>query len=279
MHVKIIAAAMLCAVALAACKTGDMTRSLLGAASVVPTLNVSPARQRELGDAAARKFTKMSLVSDDTALVTHLNRVLAKLVAAAGATDAYTYRLHVLDTAEINAFTPGGGHVFVTTGLVRALKTEGQMAAVIAHELGHITESHVVRGMRDKAGIEAITDLTASAVGLDSKLTRAVYDYSVLAAVNGHGRRFEMEADFIGLQTMVAAGYDPNGMLEVFEALKALYGDRSEVANFFHGSHPTNRKRIETIGKLIAKHYGALDRSTLVRDTDAYRRIKRAYAQ
>ena len=212
------AAALVCALALTSCKTGDMTRSLTGAATVVPTLNTSKSRQRELGDAAAVKVNKMSLVSDDTALVEYLNVVLAKLVRVSKAPDDYTYRLYVLDDAQVNAFTPGGGHVFVTTGLIRALETEGQVAAVIAHELAHITESHVVRGVRDKAGIEAITDLGATAVGLDSKLTRAVYDYSVLAAVNGHGRRFEMEADFIGLEALVAAGYDPNEMLAVFEA-------------------------------------------------------------
>ena len=219
-------AALACALVLGSCKTGDMSRSLMGAATVVPTLDVSASRQSEVGTAAAAKINKMSLVSDDTALVDYLNGMLAKLVAAAGAGDGYSYRIYVLDDADVNAFTPGGGPIFVTTGLIRALETEGQMAAVIAHELAHVTESHVVRGMRDRAGIEAITDLTATAVGLDSKLTRAVYDYSVLAAVNGHGRRFEMEADFLGLQTMVAAGYDPHEMLKVFEALKALYGDR-----------------------------------------------------
>lgn len=270
-------AALVCAVTLASCKTGDMSQSLVDAASVVPTLNVSASRQRELGDAAAAKTLKMSLVSDDTALVRHLNGVLARLVRASGASDDYVYRLHVLDDPQLNAFTPGGGHMFITTGLIRALKTEAQVAAVIAHELAHITESHVVRGMRDRAGIEALTELTATAVGLKTKHTKAVYDYSVLAAVKGHGRHFESKADELGLETLVKAGYVPEEMLKVFEALKAQYGDRSELANFFHGSHPTNQKRIETLSELIAERYGDVDRSRLVRDTAAFRGIKKSY--
>ncbi len=266
-------AVLVCAVALASCKTGDMSQSLIGAASVVPTLDVTHARQRKLGDAAAVHVLKMSLISDDDALVTHLNGILAKLVKVSGATPDYTYRLHVLDDDQVNAFTPGGGHIFLTTRLIGALATEGQVAAVIAHELAHVTEGHVVRGMRDKAGIEALTDLSATAVGLNSKLTRAVYDYSVLAAVNGHGRSFETKADELGLETMVKAGYDPGEMLKVFEALRALYGDRSELANFFHGSHPTNAKRIEALKDMIAERYGDMDRSSLVRDTAAYRTL------
>ena len=68
---------------------------------------------------------KMSLVSDDTALVKHLNGILAKLVRASGASDDYVYRLHVLDDPQLNAFTPGGGHVFITTGLIRAFGDRG----------------------------------------------------------------------------------------------------------------------------------------------------------
>lgn len=272
-----VAAVLGCAVMLASCKTGDMSQSLIGAASVVPTLNVSKSRQRELGDAAAAQTIKMSLVSDDAELVKHLNGILAKLVRVSGAPDDYVYRLHVLDDPQLNAFTPGGGHVFITTGLIRALGTEAQVAAVIAHELAHITESHVVRGMRDAAGIEALTELTATAVGLKMKQTRAVYDYSVLAAVNGHGRHFEGKADGLGLDTLVKAGYAPDEYVKVFKALEAQYGDRSELANVFHGSHPTNQKRIKALNELIAEQYGDIDGSSLVRDTAVFRRLKRSY--
>lgn len=272
-----LAGALACALGLASCKTGDMSQSLMGAASLVTTLDVSKARQRDLGNAAAVHVTKSSLVSDDEALVAHLNAVLGKLVRAAVAPGEYRYRAYVVEDAALNAFTPGGGHVFVTTGLIRALDNEAQMAAVLAHELGHITESHVVRGMRDKAGMQVAGNLGASAIGIDTALTRAVYDYSVLAAVKGHGRRFEMEADALGLETMLGAGYDPYEAVNVFEALRRMYGDRSKLATFFHGSHPTNQKRIETINKLIAGNHAGLDRSALVRDTRAYAKIKKRY--
>lgn len=276
-HITRFAVALVCAAGLASCKTGDMAQSLVGAASLATTLDVSKTRQRKLGHSAAVHINKTSLMSEDKVLIGYLNKMLGRLVAASEAPPEYAYRLDVVEDTALNAFTPGGGHVFVTTGLMRALDNEAQMAAVIAHELAHITESHVVRGIRDKAGMQVAANLGASAIGIDTAMTRVVYDYSVLAAVNGHGRRFEMEADFLGLETMIKAGYDPHESVKVFQALARMYGDRSELATFFHGSHPTNQKRIETINKLIADNYPGLERASLVRDTKAYARIKARY--
>ena len=268
---------VVCIAALAACKTGDMSKSIIGAASLVTALDVSEQRQREIGHAGAVHVRKNALVSDDRELIAHLNGVFTRLAAAAGAPGEYTYQVHVLEDSQLNAFTPGGGHVFITTGLIRALGTEGEVAAVLAHELGHVTESHVVRGMRDRAGIQVAADLGASATGINSKMMRELYGYVLEAAVNGHGRRFEEDADALAIHTMVAAGYDPTGAILVFEALRRMFGDRSELANFFHGSHPTNQKRIEAIRAILAEKYRDLDRTGLVRDTPAFARIKTRY--
>ncbi|MGI9412393.1 MAG: M48 family metalloprotease [Hyphomicrobiales bacterium] len=276
MPVRIILGALLCAALLGACKTGNMVDSLGDAATFATTLNTSTERQRELGDAAAGELVAQHLHSDDRAFEAYLNTIAVKLARAAGAKD-YTYRLYLLDDAQVNAFTPGGGHIFVTTGLVRALKTEAQMAAVIAHEIGHITESHVVRGIRNKKGAQVAAKLGVEAAGLKSAVARAVYDYSISAAINGHGRTFEIEADRLGLDTMVKAGYDPQAAPQVFEVLRRLYGDRSELANFFHGDHPTNQQRIRALTAQIAERYGGVDRSGLIRDTAAYRRFKARY--
>lgn len=276
-RIKAVCMAAFCAVGLAACKTGDMSKSIIGAASLVTALDVSTQRQREIGHAGAVQVRKNALVSDDSELTAHLNRVFAKLVAAAGAPGEYTYQVHVLEDPQLNAFTPGGGHVFITTGLIRALGTEGEVAAVLAHELGHVTESHVVRGMRDRTGIQVAADLGASATGINTKLMRELYGYVLKAAVNGHGRRFEEDADALAIDTLVAAGYDPTSAILVFEALKRMYGDRSELANFFHGSHPTNQKRIEAIRAMLAEKYADLNRAGLVRDTAAFAAIKKRY--
>ena len=277
MPIRILVGALLCAVVLGACKTGNMAGSLTDAASVATTFNTSTARQRELGDAAAGELIRQHLHSDDKKFETYLNEIAVRLARAAGNND-YTYRLYLLDDAQVNAFTPGGGHIFVTTGLVRALQTEAQMAAVIAHEIGHITESHVARGIRNRMGMQVAAKLGVEAVGLQSPAARTVYSYAINAAIRGHGRTFESTADRLGLDTMVKAGYDPHAAPQVFEALSSLYGDRSELATFFHGDHPTNQSRIEALNAQIAERYGDLDRSKLTRDTPAYRRFKKRYS-
>lgn len=269
-------AAVALGLVLGGCKTGNMVPSLLGAADLMPHLDTTASRQRELGEAAAEYVNDTSLRTEDVALESHLNAIMRKLVAAAGVGEDYRHVLYVIEDSQANAFTPGGGPVFVTTGLLRALETEGQVAAVIAHEIAHVTLSHVVHGMRYKAGMQMVTDFGSSAVGL-RKLVKDVYDYSVLAGTNGHGRDYELEADQLGLATLVSAGYDPQEMIAVFEVLARMYGERSEQASYFHGSHSLNDKRITALKELIAEDYGELDRAKLIRDTPEFRRIKARY--
>ena len=276
MPIRIMIGALLCAVLLGACKTGNVAGSLTDAVSAASTLNTSTVRQRQLGDAAAGALVRQHLHSDDKEFEAYLNRMAVKLARAAGNAD-YSYRLYLLDDAQVNAFTPGAGHIFVTTGLVRALQTEAQMAAVIAHEIGHITESHVARGIRNRAGMQVAAKLGVEAIGLKSPAARTVYTYAINAAISGHGRMFEATADQLGLDTMVKAGYDPHAAPQVFEVLSRLYGDRSELATFFHGDHPTNQSRIEALNARISERYGGIDRSGLIRDTAAYRRFKKRY--
>lgn len=277
MPIRILLGALLCAVLLGACRTGNVAGSLSDAASMASTLNTSTARQRQLGDAAAGALVRQHLHSDDKDFEAYLNRMTVKLARASGNND-YAYRLYLLDDAQVNAFTPGGGHIFVTTGLVRALQTEAQMASVIAHEIAHITESHVARGIRNRAGMQVAAKLGVEAIGLKSPAARTVYSYAIDAAIRGHGRTFEATADRLGLETMVKAGYDPHAAPRVFEVLSRLYGDRSELATFFHGDHPTNQSRIAALNAQISERYGGLDRSTLIRDTPAYRRFKKRYS-
>ena len=277
MPIRILLGALLCAALLGACKTGNVAGSLTDAASMASTLNTSTARQRQLGDAAAGALVRQHLRSDDKEFEAYLNRMAVTLARAAGNND-YGYRLYLLDDAQVNAFTPGAGHIFVTTGLVRALQTEAQMAAVIAHEIGHISESHVARGIRNRAGMQVAAKLGVEAIGLKSPAARTVYNYAINAAIKGHGRTFESTADRLGLETMVKAGYDPHAAPQVFEVLSRLYGDRSELATFFHGDHPTNQSRIAALNAQIAERYGGLDRSKLIRDTPAYRRFKKRYS-
>ena len=75
------------------------------------------------------------------------------------------------------------------------------------------------------------------------------------AAVNGYGRQQEEDADRLGLQYMVEAGYNPDEMVEVFAVFQERYGDQPGLVNFFHGDHPLNATRIQMVKRIIAANY------------------------
>ena len=80
---------------------------------------------------------------------------------------------------------------------------------------------------------------------------KVAYDASMNAAVNGHGRGQEREADKVGMDYMVKAGYDPREGPITFELLLKEHGDQSRLVNFFYGSHPNNVDRYETLSALV----------------------------
>ena len=97
------------------------------------------------------------------------------------------------------------------------------------------------------------------------------------AAVHGHGRNQEREADRLGLDYMVKAGYDPREGPIVFEHLLKEYGDRSRVANFFYGSHPNNVERFETLSGLVKTQYAKdVKEKRLMVNTEEFKRVTRA---
>src|SRR5437879_11353865 len=128
---------------------------------------------------------------------------------------------------------------------------EGQIAMVLGHEIAHVTESHVVRGIESHYNTQLLGQLAGQAAAASGKipLTPGVfnltYEYSMKAALSGHGRSAESEADVIGLEYMVTAGYDPREAPRTFELLLKEYGDHGLVQNFFYGAHPPTTARNE----------------------------------
>jgi predicted Zn-dependent protease len=152
----------------------------------------------------------------------------------------------------------------VNAGLVARMENEAQLAMVLAHEIAHVTESHVTKGIEGAYGIQLLGEIarvTAASTGATAKaqippaLLDKTYEYSMKASVSGHGRANESEADVVGLDYMVKAGYDPREAPGTFEQLMKEYGDQTAIQNFFYGDHPTNKSRIEKLTGLVQSKY------------------------
>lgn len=166
-----------------------------------------------------------------------------------------TFTFTVIDNPNINAFAIEDGYVYIHRGLITYLKSEAQLAAVLAHEIGHVTANHHGRQKRAQvssnviAGVLAV--LTRSAdVGEASALWGA-------SLVSGYGREMELEADELGSQYLFQSGYNPQAMIEVITLLKdheRLEKQRArelgKEVQTYHGlfaTHPRNDKRLKEV--------------------------------
>ena len=226
------------------------------------------ADEERMAQENAQKFEQKSKIGDDILLDTYLNDMVQRIVAVAHPRP-FTYSIRVVQDASINAFTFGGGILYVNAGLLARMENESQLAMVLAHEIAHVTESHVVKGIESNYGIQVLGEFaarTASASGkvtLPPALLQKTYEYSMKAATSGHGRASETEADVVGLEYMAKAGYDVREAPRTFEQLLKEYGDQGAMENFFYGDHPTNKSRIEKLTGLVQSKYKNLAENRL----------------
>ncbi len=190
--------------------------------------------------------------------------------------------MRVVSDPSVNAFTFGGGLLYVHAGLIARMENDAQLAMVLAHEIAHVTEGHVVKGIQSAYNTQllrnaAVVGGAATGVLPTGQALQVAYDATMNAAVNGHGRNQERDADRIGMDYMVKAGFDPREGPIVFELLLKEHGDQSRVANFFYSSHPNNVERFETLSGLVKKQYAKdVKEKRLMVNTEEFKRVTRS---
>ena len=163
------------------------------------------------------------------------------------------YRFTVLDSPDVNAFALPGGYIFVFRGLMAYLSSEEELAAVLGHELGHVTARHSVQQISQSQ----LFDVLTTVVGRQSSSN--IYNITNLAKsafLAGYGRKLELQADELGAEYLVKDGYSSAGMLETLSVLKdqEIYSKekskRRGQQQTYHGvfsSHPSNDKRFQEV--------------------------------
>ncbi|MFZ1756042.1 MAG: M48 family metalloprotease [Caldilineaceae bacterium] len=175
--------------------------------------------------------------------------------SAAGETD-YQFEFHLLaDNKTINAFALPGGQIFITAALYERFQTEGQLAGVLGHEIGHVVGRHSAEQMAKAR----LTEGLAGAAGVvvtnpDNPQSSAQMAAVVAQMVNmKHGRDDELESDRLGVRFMADAGYDPRALLTVMEILAESNGGQAQPE--FFSTHPNPERRSERIQEAIEAEF------------------------
>jgi len=222
---------------------------------------LSPPEEIAMGLQAAPEMAQMyGGLHLDKQLQYYLDEVCSRLVnnSEASQTD-WPFECHLLaDRETINAFALPGGQLFITMALFERLETEGQLAGVMAHEIGHVVARHAAEQLAEQQLAQGLSGAAVIAAydpedpngGLTAQQMSALVSSLVLLK---YGREDELQSDRLGVQFMAEAGYDPRALVGVMEILAAASGPRSQPE--FFSTHPNPNNRIESIQDAIAAVY------------------------
>ncbi len=194
---------------------------------------------------------------EDPALQAYVQRIGERLAAKSHRSNLY-YRFTVLDSEAVNAFALPGGYIYITRGLLAYLNSEAELAAVLGHELGHVTARHSVRQYSAQQAANLGYILSSVIVPeMQTQGARDLFDIFGTAALRGYGREHELEADRLGAQYLARSGYDPEAILQVLRVLKnqELFekqrarqeGRKPRVYHGLFATHPDNDTRLQQV--------------------------------
>jgi len=197
-----------------------------------------------LGKQLAEEVKRQAKLNNDPLLGEFVNRVGQNLVRNSDAKVPFTFL--VIEDETPNAFASPGGFIFVNTGLMKIAGEEDEFAGALAHEIAHVAARHMTC-QASKQTLLSILALPAGAVlgGWGGVLAREGIRAGMPAAFMKLTRANEAEADYLGVQYMYAAGYDPNGAVSIFEKLEALQRSKSGALSQIFASHPVVGTRID----------------------------------
>src|SRR5690349_16925289 len=214
----------------------------------------SPAQEKKVGDAIIRQIRAQGGYMNDPEVNDYLNELGHKLVNA-GNDAKQDFEFFAVPDSQINAFALPGGYIGVNTGLILLAQNESELASVLAHEISHVTQRHMARMIDNQknsmlmtlAGLVlAVLASRAGGANGGQGVQAAIASSQALAAQNqlNFTRENEYEADRIGFQRLVAAGYDPQGMAQLMKRLQQSTRFVEGNAPSYLRTHPITYERI-----------------------------------
>lgn len=214
--------------------------------------------EQKLGDQVVREVEARFTLVRDPLLLNYLNRIGQEVLRQAGPIP-YPFRFYLLKDPQLNAFSVPGGHIFVTTGIVEVMDSEGELAGLLGHEIAHVMARHIAKRMEREKKI-SIATMAAALAGVlagDPRIASAVITSSLATGISlslKYSREDEEEADNYGFKYMTRDGFNPTEMAALLGKLRKWGAFGSDVIPPYLQTHPGIGERIEQIEDL-KKYY------------------------
>lgn len=223
--------------------------------------DITPEQEYYIGRTVGAMVLQKYPPYENPAANSYVNVMGQMLAQASDCPETYGgYRFLIQDSDEINAFAAPGGFIFVTRGMLRCCPSEDAVAAVLAHEIGHVQYKHGLRAIKQSRVTSALTALAIKGTkkyGSEdlAKLTEtfeeSISDITKTLIVNGYSRAFENQADVAAITILQRTGYDPNGLVMMLNEMKTrLKPGRQDFA----ATHPSPESRIAEIQNYAGKY-------------------------
>jgi predicted Zn-dependent protease len=207
----------------------------------------------KLGTQLHREVTKKYNLTD-----VGLERIerLGQRCARASVRSNLLYKFHVVQMKEINGFSLPGGHVYITTALLK-MANDNELASVLCHEVGHIAARHSLKTLKKRQEYNDIArslgELTRVAGDIGRDLGVALGQIIGEGFLTFHSQEEEREADFLGVRDMSKAGFDPEGMITMFQKLQRIENQSPNLLGSLFSDHPDAQERIDNTRYEIAR--------------------------
>ncbi|MFH1858402.1 MAG: M48 family metallopeptidase [Candidatus Omnitrophota bacterium] len=212
-------------------------------------------KEVSMGRSIARRLEKQFKVLQDPVAHNRVNAIGQKLAEVCDRKELL-YEFKVLDLEEVNAASLPGGYVYVNRGLLEKVKSDDELAGILAHEIGHVAARHAVKRLQSTLGYTLVQALAAGTRSRDAVHGAQVALTQLFLA---HARGDELLADRLAVRNMKRAGYDPYALVRVLEKLKAIHREEPTPRDYLR-THPYVSDRIRVVheeieGKLRFEDY------------------------
>ena len=234
---------------------------------------ISQQQEVELGASQAQQVNAQLPIVQDPTINRYLNAVGDSLARLTSRSDL-DWHFYMVNTSEFNAFALPGGYVYVNRGVAERADRLDQFASVIAHEIGHVVLRHSVKQMEQMQGANVGVSVACALTSIcNSGLGQAGIQVAGSAIFAKFSRSDEAEADAAGVEELVRANINPNGMPEMFQKLLNERQSSPGALDAWFADHPLEEDRITATRSQIAKYDPAIIRS-LPADSPAFQQFR-----